>query len=288
MAAISQAAIAASVVVGLLAVPVASQEAEVTGMATGTLPNVSTAETVPKKVSRTTSATGFRATVQTAFDRFSTSISAGSSNATLERPGSELDVRTTSGSKEWVLKTPDGTLRIEKSSDRTVEEVSTPQGDLRIEVNDGARTTTFSGSNRQEVEEARRRLHDLLERRRQQLKQRGQRLRDRAMPDVEIVANSSTASSSSSSPTPEHVILVNREFEPVKIDGWKLSDPSSSHRLGDVTLEPGERLHVYTEPESSVGGSEPAVYDTGISWNDDGDVVFLENGNGEQITRESY
>jgi hypothetical protein len=155
-------------------------------------------------------------------------------------------------------------------------------------VKDGARTTEFSGSDRQEVDRVRRQLHDLLEQRRRQLEQRGERLRDRAMPDVEVVANSSTASSTSSSQTPEHVVLVNREFEPVEIDGWELSDPASSYRFSDLTLEPGERLHVYTGPESEVDGSEPAVFDTGISWNDDGDVVVLENGDGKQITRESY
>lgn len=288
MTAIPQAAIAASVVVSLLAVPAVSQEAEITGAATETLPNISTSEEIPREISRTTSSTGFEATVRTAFNSFSTSVSPGSSNATLERPGSELDVRVTSGGKKWVLETPEGTLSLEKSSERTVEEVSTPQGDLRIEVKDGARKTEFSGSDRQKVDEVRRKLHDILETRRQQLKQRGERLRQRAMPEIEIVANSSTAASTSSSQTPEHVVLVNREFEPVELDGWVLSDPASSYEFSDVTLEPGERLHIYTGPESEVEGSEPAVFDTGISWNDDGDVVTLENGEGKQISRESY
>ncbi|MFB6191316.1 MAG: lamin tail domain-containing protein [Candidatus Nanohaloarchaea archaeon] len=288
MAAIPQAAIAASVIVGLLSVPVASQQVEMTGAATAELPDVSTSESVPKEVSRTTTPEGFRATVETAFNSFRTSISSGKANVTLENAGSELEVQRTPGRTEWSLTTPQGTLTIKESSERTVEKVSTPHGDLRIVVEEGSRETSFSGSERRKVEQARRELHQLLEQKKKELQDRKQRLRKRAMPDIEVIANSSTATSSDSSGSPEHVVIVNREFEPVNLEGWTLSDTSSTHEFGDVTVEAGEKLRVYTDSDSAVDEQEPAIFDSGISWNDGGDTAVLRNADGQEIDRESY
>lgn len=285
MVAIPQAAIAASVIVGLVAVPAASQDVEITGAATAQLPNVSSSNEVPKEVSRTTSSEGFSATVETAFNRFSTSIDSGSANATLESPGAELEVQGDSGERRWVLTTPEGTLSLSESSEKTVEKVSTPNGDLRIVVEEGARTTEFSGGNRDKVEKTRQRLHNALERKRSELDRRRKNLEQRAMPDVEVIVNSSTASAS---PTPEHVVLVNREMEPVDLQGWQISDPASSYEFGSVELPPGERLHVYSEDDSEVDGKKPSVFETGIAWNDGGDVAVLKNANGHEIDRESY
>ncbi|MFB6147858.1 MAG: lamin tail domain-containing protein, partial [Candidatus Nanohaloarchaea archaeon] len=275
MAAIPQAAIAASVIVGLLAVPAASKGVEMTGAATKELPDVSTAESVPKTVSRMVSSDRFHAVIETAFNRFSTSISSGSANATLESPAAELKVTRTPDSIEWVLTTPDGTLRVVKSSEKVVREVSTPNGELRVVEDEGSRKVSFTGSDRRELEKKMQQLMDLLEQKRKELQERRSRLRQRAMPDIRVVINDSLASSQESSATPEQVVLVNRELQPVSLEGWKIRDASSVYRFGDVVLEPGEKLHVYSANNSVVDGEPPAVYDTAIGWNGDSDTATL-------------
>lgn len=283
MATISQAAIAASLLVGLLSVPVASQTVEISDSVSSNLSQISGSSEVPSEVSISTSPDGFAATIKSAFSRFTTQIEPGAVNASLENPSSAFEVRRTTSGTEWMLSTSEGTLTVEETANKQLEEVSTPQGTLRISTVDGTTSEEFSGQNRDQVEQTRHELQQLLEQKKQELDDRRQQLRMRGMADVEVVVNQTTAKS------PEYVVLFNKDFEPVDIGGWRIQDEASEHTFESVTIGPRERLHVYSAEESEVEDPvSPAVFNTGISWNDNGDTATLFTDKGLEVDKESY
>lgn len=286
MTSIQHAAIAASVIVGLLSIPAASQTAGIPSAVTGDLPNVSQSQEIPRESFTRVTEDGFVRQVETAFNSFATNISSGSASARLENPGSRLEVNRNPSRTEWVLSTPSGTLEVVKTSSRTFEQTVTPQGTIRFEKVNGDREVNFTGSSREEVEQTHHDLLQLLKQKKQEIENRRSRMREEAMPDVELVANASTASGFGDNDR-EHVVVVNRDFEPVSLKGWKLTDESlSSHEFGEVSVPARGRLHVYSgTPEDP---DQPFVEGTGISWNDGGDTATLYTGDAKQMAEETY
>ncbi len=281
MSSIYHAALAASVLVGMLSIPAASQSMGEIDSVSGDLPNVSSSESTPKRVVTETDEDSFTRTVETAFQEFSTEISPGSVETSLENPGSRLEVDRSPGQTTWNLETSAGKLVVKQSPDRTVERTETPSGTLVLEEADGTVTTEFEGSNRSSVEEASRELRDLMEQKKQDIQEQRNRMKRNALPDVRIMANESTASGFGDNDA-EHVVLVNRERSAVNLEGWTISDPASSHEFGSVTLESGERLRVYS------GDVDAKVSETGIAWNDGGDTATLVDAAGRKIAEKTY
>lgn len=288
MESITQAAIAASVLIGLMAVPAASKTVDFSEESSSDLSDISGAEDVPEQVSRTASTDSFRASISTAFDEFSAFISPDSANASIENLESSLEVDRSPSETEWVLTTSQGRLTVVESSNAEVEEVSTPRGTLKTETRNGAKTTEFSGSDREEVEKTAHELQQLLEDKKKEVDEKRDRIRKQGLPDIEVVANESTASGFGDNDQ-EYVVLVNKEFEEVSLDGWVLKDDGGSHELEGVTLGAREELYVYSSAKEDVENpGEPAVFDTGIAWNNGGDTATLKNAEGTEIAEESY
>lgn len=281
MATISHAAVAASVVIGLVSIPSASMAATSGSTASADIPDVSDSEEVPKEVSRSTSSDGFEASVKTAFKEFKTEVNHDSMESSLENPGSRLEVEKKPSETEWKLVTSRGTLKI-SSSGETVEEVAeTPLGTLEITREGGEKTVRFEGSKRSEVEERYNQMRQKMEERKQELEERRQELERSGVPNVRVVANESTASGFGDNED-EHVVLVNSDINSVDLDGWKLSDEATSYEMPSLTLKPGEKVKVYSSQEWH--GFEG----TGISWNDGGDTATLENNEGVKVDETSY
>lgn len=288
MTTVSEAAIAASVILGLISIPAVSQTTTSPDSFQADLPNVSSSESTPVRVSQTTSAEGFQASIETAFDEFTAQVSRGSANASLESPGSSLEVEKTPEGVEWTLTTPEGKLTVRKSSTRAVETTSTAQGTLEVVRQNGAVSERFTGSDRSAVEKTRNQLKQLMHQRKTDLDRKRQQLRQQAQPDIELVVNSSTASGYGNN-TQEHVILINNEPKPVNIDGWTLQNNNpDSYTFGDVSIPAYSRLRVYTSDEDQVPFDGEAVYDTGLSWENGGDTATLLDQRGTQIAKQEY
>ncbi len=281
MATIAQAAVAASVLVGLVSIPAASQSVTSGKVVSDDLPDISSSEEVPKQVSREASSDSFSAEVKTAFNEFRTEVTSGSVEASVENPNSRLDVERTPSGTTWELTASSGTLTLEESGDRVVEKSSTPYGSLEVTRHEGTREVEFEGSSREKVEKRHQELMKMMESRKEDLDERRQDLRERVRPNVEVIANSSTASGFGDNDQ-EHVVLVNNDLEEVNLEGWTLEDEAGSYTFPSVALESGDRLKVYSSQEWK--GNEG----TGISWNDGGDTATLSDSEGQEIDSESY
>jgi len=288
MASMTQAAVAASVLVGLMAVPAASQTVDFQESSLEDISDISASEELPEEVSRTTSADSFRASISTAFSDFTTAVVPGSANATLEDSTSSLEVSRSPSRTEWKLTTPEGTITKIESSRAEIEKVSTPQGNLRSKTRNGAETVEFSGSNRDRVEKKAHELRQMLEDRRTRLERKKERIRQQSLPDIEVIANESSASGFGDNDQ-EHVVIRNNEFEEINLQGWKIQDDSGSHEFGSVIIGPREKFHVYSGDSDDVENPErPAVLGTSIAWNDGGDTATLLNVEGVEISEKSY
>lgn len=288
MTTISQATLAASVMLGLVSIPAVSQTATFDGNFTQDMPNITTSESTPKQVSRTTSPEGFRASIETAFSEFTTKIASGSANASLESPDSELQVKKSSGRTEWILTTPHGKLTVQKSSTKAVETAETPQGTLKLVKQNGGVTEEFSGSNRAEVEKARKEMKQLMQDKKKKLDEKKQKLREQALPNVEVVANSSTGSGYGNN-SQEHVVIVNNEPSEINLEGWKIQNNNpASYTFEDVSVPADSKLRVYSSEKEDVEFSGNAVYDTGLTWENGGDTATLFNSEGAKVEERSY
>ncbi len=283
MTTITEAALAASVILGLMSIPAVSETGTPTGAFSGSLPNVSSTDSIPREVSTSTSTDGFRRTVETAFDEFRTIVASQSSNITLEDPGSRLEVRRTPSRTVWTLTTASGTLRLSKSGETRLEEVSTPAGTLTRIKSHGVVTEDFEGSDRSAVEDTREKLMDIMEDRKQEVERRSVRMQ-MAQYEGGVSLNVSSGASGK-----EYAVITNEMDSPLAVEGWTLTDTVSSHEFGKVTVPPGDRLYAYTDGDvDPVDGEAVNVYGTGIAWNDGGDTAILRHVNGEEVARYGY
>ncbi len=283
MTTITEAALAASVILGLVSIPAVSETGTPTGAFSGSLPNVSSTDSMPREVSISTSPDGFRRTVETAFDEFRTIVVSQSTNITLENPGSRLEVQRTPSRTIWTLTTASGTLKLSKSGDARLEEVSTPSGTLRRIESHGVVTEDFEGSDRAAVEDSREKLRELMEDRKQEVERRSARMQ------MEQYEGSISLNVSSGASGKEYAVITNEMESTLDVEGWTITDTVSSHEFDDVTVPPGGRLYAYTETEvEPTDEGAVNVYGTGIAWNDGGDTAILRHTKGQEVARYEY
>lgn len=277
MTSISQAAVAASVLVGLVSIPAASSSVNMQGAFNEDLPSTSDTQQVPREVERATTEDGFFTEVETAFNRFSSHTTPDRANASLENPRADLKVSRTPSKTSWKLKTATGTLTIEKTSSTVREVTETSEGTLKKIERNGAVKTSFEGKDRTSVEQTYMGLRDMLEKKRNRLEKKTQEVVEKTRPDVEVTVNETTADD------PEYALIRNMETEPVNLKGWKLTDEVTSYEFGDLTLEAGESLRAMSNDEWQ--GFEG----TGIAWNNNGpETATLKDKNGREVDSSSY
>jgi hypothetical protein len=288
MTSVGEAALAASVIVGMISIPAVSQTSVNQNSAAQTLPNISQTESQPRQVTRQTSSNGFYAAIDTAMQDFSTFVSADSSNATLENSVSELSVSRSSDSVEWVLETPEGRLEIRQNYRKTVETAETPYGTLKKVKKNGAARTSFQGSDRQKVEKIREKLRDQMQQKKQEIDQKRQELKQTALPKVEVMLNESLASGYGNN-TEEHVVIINQGSEKVSLDGWKLQnkDPET-YSFKDTEIEAGQKLKVYSSEADELPDIENAVYNSELTWHNSGDTATLKNDKGIEVAEDGH
>ncbi len=283
MTTITEAALAASVLVGLLSIPSVSQTTTPTGAFSGDMPSVSGSDTAPKEVTTTTGPALFHRTVETAFSTFETEISDSEADIVLEDTGSRLEVHRSPSSTTWMLTTPTGTLEVAEKGSQKLETVSTPAGTLERVIDNGRVREDFTGANREEVEEAREQLRNEMEEMKKEMEERSVEMRNdqyRATLSINVSADS-----------PEYAVIRNSGSSPVDVEGWTLSDNAGTHVLGDVSVPANGELYVYTEETGEV---EPVdeeavnVYDSNLAWNQDSDTATLEDSEGNEVESYSY
>jgi len=285
MTSVSQAALAASVLVGLVSIPAVSKTAVPQETETSEIPEVTDQET-GREVVKSVSPDGFQAKISTAFEEFMTNVNSEEANATLETPTSDLQMKKTSQGTRWKLSTSRGSLEIHSTHDKVIEKTETPQGTLKLIQHDGTTTRKFRGANRTAVERSRAKLKQMMEKKKEELDSKRKTLKK----DYRIIVkiNESLASGFVDE-TYQHAVLINQDTETVNLEGWTVEDADGNQEtLPAVEVEPGESLKLYSNSEDDVGEEENSVYGIFSAWTNSGDEIRLYNTRGDLVAESSF
>lgn len=277
MASIYEAAVMASILVGMVSIPAASQDLNVSKSFTGNISAVSSSEIPTSEVSRVT-AGGFYRKVESAFQSFEASTSSDRTNLTLDSPGSELRIIQGSGRREFVLESPAGVLEIAVTPDTRTTTVTTPAGTLVTEESNGELTERFQGGNREAVEDTAADLRELLEQKRSVVEDKAENLKTRSLPSVSVTVKPDGD---------EYVQVQNLENTAIDLEGWTLKDEAGTeYEFGAVKLEAGDSLKVYTADGTDTGSE--LYWGTSSVWNDNGDAAYLYDDADNLVEKEAY
>ncbi|MFB6207800.1 MAG: lamin tail domain-containing protein [Candidatus Nanohaloarchaea archaeon] len=278
MATISEAMAMASIIVGLVSIPAASQSLNGPTNFSDSLTNISAAGDVPRSESTELSQDRFVRTVGNAFHGFREEVSSGSTNVSLENPNSRLSIQKKPSGTVYVLISPEGELRIEKSANGIRETVTTPAGTLLRQREQGNIREEFTGSDREKVEDAARELRQLMEQKKTRIDSLNQDSREQFRPDIELEVKPDEG---------EYVKLTNAGPKPVNMEDWRIEDEGgNAYSFPEVELSPGATVTLYTgDGEDS---DSELYWGTSSVWNNDGDTATLYNSRGEEVSSESY
>ena len=287
MADIANAAILASLVVGMVSIPAASGNIDSQTEISEPLDNISSTDSVPREESTELGSDSFTRTVSTAFSSFRTSIESGQVDGELETTQSGLSLQKDADSIRWVLETPQGRLEVEQTSTGVVETTETPQGTLTKRTENGVRSTSFEGSDREAVEETSEELRDLMEQKKQDYLEKSDRMRtDQYSQGIMLDV---------APETPEKVIISNEMDRSVDLQGWEVANNNPDYEELEATLEPGQKLHLYTADQDSEAlenatenDQDLYAYGSGITWEDGGDTATLFDSRDNEIEEYSY
>jgi hypothetical protein len=287
MADIANAAILASLVVGMVSIPAASGSIDSQNSIAEPVENISSTESVPTEESTELDTDSFTRTVSTAFSSFRTSIESGEVQGQLETTQSDLRLEKDAGSVTWTLETPQGRLEVEQTSTGVTEITETPQGTLTEETDNGAYSTRFEGSDREAVEETSEELRDMMEEKRQEYLQKSDRMRTeqyRQGINLDVAPE-----------TPEKAIIRNEMDQSLDLEGWEVANNNPDRDELNVTLESGQELHLYSAEEDdeelenvTENDEDIYVYGSGLTWEDGGDTATLFDSQGNEVERYSY
>ncbi|WP_254272450.1 lamin tail domain-containing protein [Haloarcula marina] len=86
----------------------------------------------------------------------------------------------------------------------------------------------------------------------------------------------------------EYVVFENRGDSPLSLAGWTVGDAAGhTYAVGDVTLDPGERVTLYTG--SGTDTADSLYWDAdGAIWNNGGDTVVVRDADGRVVLERSY
>ncbi|MFB6203982.1 MAG: lamin tail domain-containing protein [Candidatus Nanohaloarchaea archaeon] len=277
MASMYEAATMASLIVGLVSIPAASQSIDVPGNVSENMPDVSEISNMPRNTVTRTTPESARKVVETAFSRYREEISQGRTEVVLKGPRAKMKIETTPTGKRTVLTTPGGKLILRQTPEKTVQKVKTPRGTLKTTREDGGVKVEFEGSDREAVEQAARELRKILEKKRKKASEHNIRMRKRMRPELGLTVH----------PDSEKVVITNSGQRRVDLEGWKLTDSSgSTFVFPKFVLGTGEEVTVYTE--SGEDNSTALHWGTSSVWNNGEDTATLFNEKGEEIATKSY
>lgn len=268
MADLATAASLAFLVVGIIAVPAASQEVTEPAPVSDSLPAISDSESENREVVTRQTEDSFTKTVTTAFQKFSSEITPESAKTELDKPDSELVIEQTQSGKVWKLTTPKGRLLIRETYSGTEERTETAYGTLVKESNGSESSERFTGKDRQKVEEIASELRVEMRERQEELSNFTEESRK---VEFELEVHSSA---------PEYVDITNKGDRDMDLEGWKIGDKVSNYTLSNQLSE-GETVRLYSDSEKGSPG-------TGIAWNDDGDTATLWDEEGRKVASMTY
>lgn len=279
MPTIVQSAMLASVLVGMISIPAASQNLDVSQPIVEDMDNISASVQNPENVEETFGPESYRKSVETAFDEFNTVLEGDSSSMTHTTPESEVSVESEPGERVFSLETPSGTIERTYSSESVVEQVSTSRGTLTTRRDQGTVEVEFRGQDRDSVEAT---ASDL----RKRLDSRVQRLRDRYNATRETATISQGDIEVEIKPEDGEYIRIS-SHEGVDLHNWTVSDEAgNTYEFGDFSLQEGESVTLYSGSGEDTGSE--LYWGQSQIWNNDGDTAYVFDSQGEKVAEKSY
>ncbi len=276
----------ASVIVGMLAIPAASQSLGAGQDLMSSPPNVSVDSTNPREVSVNRSTDGITKSIQTALQSFTAKVGAGGASAKLQGPSTSLEVNREPGKTVWKLKSSEGTLEIVKSSTKTQKTVETSEGALKITRADGRTSRSFKGTKRKQLESSMKSLEKKME----------QKLQEARGKINTTSINSETGETTlqigielSVSPEAPEYVTIDNSGESRNLQGWKLQNNNpDTYEFGDLELNASESIRVYSASKEDSNYTGRAVYNTDLSWEDGGDTATLRKPDDTKVVKKTY
>lgn len=276
MATVPGSVMAAAVLVGLMALPAASEDLS----GKESFSSSDAPEDTPVEMSTRISSDSFVRTVSTAFDEFRVNISGNSSYSVLETPDSRVETSKEPGKTERVLETDDGTLRKVESSEKTVKEVETPSGQLVEKIEDGEKVVKFDGYNRSSVEETLEGLEERLDAELGEMLDRRDEMKSESLVDIELYVQPDGSLDEG-----EYVAITNLESEAIDIEGYRIEDSTGKEHVFDSgEIGSGDSIRLYTDNEDA----EFNIDRGSAFWAQGGDTAYLYNDEGQLVAEYSY
>ncbi|MBC5792947.1 MAG: lamin tail domain-containing protein [Nanohaloarchaea archaeon] len=276
----------ASVIVGMLAIPAASQSLGEGQDLISSPPNISANSETPRQVSVNRTTDGITKSIQTAIQSFKAKVGSEGASAKLQGPSTSLEVNREPGKTVWKLKSSEGTLELVKSSTKTQKTVETSEGTLKITKADGKTSRSFEGTSRKQLKKSMETLETKME---QKLEEARGKINATTTHQENGQTIVQTGLEISVSPeTPEYITIKNSgEFR--NLEGWKLQNNNpDTHEFGNLELNASESIRVYTAEDEDINYTGRAVYDTGLSWEDGGDTVTLRKPDETKAAEKTY
>lgn len=251
----------AAVLVGLLAVPTASQNIEYSQQRISDTPIASTE----------TSSTDIDVNIDPEDP----------STVEIEKHNMVYTVKEKPTQRTEQIRTPEGTLTLIRNNNSRISKLSTPYGELVKGVKNGRTVKKFSGENRTETEKIMNNLNKRAEEYREKARQK-------ILPDLQIRITKSKATDED-----ERARIENEESSSVDITGWTVvNSDGDTYTFDDFTVPPRGDLLIYTASESDLNVTENNqtryIYGTGTDWDGGSEEAALFNVEGVKIDEDSY
>jgi len=283
MESIRSTVVTALVLVGLLALPAASENLS----EQETVESVETANN-PVEVMTRTGPDSFVKEVSTAFESFKTNTSRNQSSSTLETPNYRIETFSNPGETVKKVESDQGVLKKINSSSEKVTVVEAPEGRLVEKIVDGEKVVKFTGINKSEVESAKQILESNFDERLSEIQER----KSTNKPESNENNDSSEPSSIELYVQPdtslgegEYVEIRNLESEALDLESWRIEDENgASYTFEPGEIDPGNSAKLYTN-------STAGEYNWGRGlavWNSDGDTAYLYDKEDSLISEYSY
>lgn len=284
MADIANAAILASLVVGMVSIPAASGSIEAGNSVPEPVDNISSTQNIPQQESTEMNSDSFSKIVETAFSEIRTEVSSGSLEGEVETPQSRLTLERKPDGVTWKMETSEGTLKVKQKSGKVIERTETPYGTLEKTRENGALKTSFEGSNRDKVEKISEELRELMKEKKKEYRSKTDKMRldqYREQVDLDVAPE-----------TPEKAVIKNRMDRKLDLTGWEVANNNPDRFKLNSTLDEDQKLHVYSADRDEVNNQENSsdkyVYGSGLTWEDGGDTAKLFDSEGNEIETYAY
>mgnify|MGYP006278113317 FL=1 len=272
---INQSVLVSLVLVGVLAIPAASQSLPEERQNLGLESN----ESEPVEISTSLDSDRFIRVVSTAFETVTVNRTSNRSMRTIETSDKLLEVEETPGRIERRLENPEGLLIHIKESEMEKVEVHGPEGTL-IERNiSGSIEQEFEGTDLEALEDRKDNLMESMD------EMMSENEGFQSLETDEVVSVGLEVQPDASEGEGEYLEIENLEDQTVELEDWRVEDDAgNSYTFDSGEIESGESIKLYTEnseADHNWGSGIPV-------WNQNGDTVYLYNEDDELVEEYSY